>query len=278
VNVRGTAVLLDQCAKRRIQRLVVSSSMSIYGEGEYVDAAGQAAVVRERSLDRIREGRWELEDAQGRALRPVPTREDKPPVLESVYALTKFDQERLCLMMGRAYGIPTVALRFFNVYGARQALSNPYTGVLAIFASRLLNGRPPLLFEDGEQRRDFVSVHDVARACVLAAERDEATGRVFNIGSGESRSVIDVARDMAAALGRPIEPELTGKYRVGDIRHCFADVTRARDQLGFEPAVTFERGMRQLAEFLEQQAQKGSVVRDRVLEARHELETRGLTL
>jgi dTDP-L-rhamnose 4-epimerase len=278
VNVRGTAVLLEQLANKPVKKLVVSSSMSIYGEGEYVDAAGQAAVVRERSLDRIREGRWELEDAQGRALRPVPTREDKPPVLESVYALTKFDQERLCLMMGRAYGIPTVALRFFNVYGARQALSNPYTGVLAIFASRLLNGRPPLLFEDGEQRRDFVSVHDVARACVLAAERDEATGRVFNIGSGESRSVIDVARDMAAALGRPIEPELTGKYRVGDIRHCFADVTRARDQLGFEPAVTFERGMRQLAEFLEQQAQRGSVVRDRVLEARHELETRGLTL
>jgi dTDP-L-rhamnose 4-epimerase len=261
-----------------VQRLVVSSSMSIYGEGEYVDASGARAVVRERSLERIRQGEWEPSDASGKALTPVPTREGKPPALESVYALTKFDQERLALIMGRAYGIPTVALRFFNFYGPRQALSNPYTGVLAIFAARLLNGRPPILFEDGNQRRDFVSVHDVAKACVLAMERPDAVGRVFNVGSGESRRVIDVAAAMGQALGRPLPPEITGKYRIGDIRHCFADITLARDQLGYEPEVPFERGVRELAEFLALQAAKGSVASDRVHEARRELEARGLTL
>lgn len=279
VNVHGTAVLMEQLAARRpVQRLVVSSSMSIYGEGEYVDAAGAPAMVRERSLDRIRRGEWEPSDPSGRLLSPVPTREGKPPVLESVYALTKFDQERLALIMGRAYGIPTVALRFFNVYGPRQALSNPYTGVLAIFASRLLNGRPPVLFEDGNQRRDFVSVHDVAQACMLAMTRPDAAGRVFNVGSGESRRVIDVAGAMGQALGREIPPEITGKYRVGDIRHCFADISLARDQLGYEPEVPFERGLRELSEFLTVQAAKGSVASDRVHEARRELEARGLSL
>jgi dTDP-L-rhamnose 4-epimerase len=278
VNVNGTAVLLEQIAKRGVQRFVVSSSMSIYGEGEYVDAAGKRASVRERSLERIRQGVFELEDPSGNPLTPVPTPEGKPPALESVYALTKFDQERLSLIMGRAYGVPTVALRFFNVYGPRQALSNPYTGVLAIFASRLLNGRPPVLFEDGGQRRDFVSVHDVVSACMLAMERPDAVGRVFNVASGESRRIIDVASDMAEALGQRLPAEITGKYRVGDIRHCFADISLARDQLGFEPRVSFEEGIRELADFLKTQASKGSVARDRVQEARRELETRGLTL
>lgn len=278
VNVHGTAVLLEQLAKRRIQRLVVSSSMSIYGEGQYVDESGAPARATERSLDHMRSGRWELEGLDGRPLVPVPTREGKEPALESVYALTKCDQERLALIMGRAYDIPTVALRLFNVYGPRQALSNPYTGVLAIFASRLLNGRPPMLFEDGKQRRDFVSVHDVVDACLLAMERPDAVGRAFNVASGESRRVIDVASHIGKALGRELPPEITGKYRVGDIRHCFADITLARDQLGYEPRVPFEQGMRELAEFLRAQESRGSVARDRVQEARRELETRGLTL
>lgn len=278
VNVHGTAVLMDQLAKHPVQRLVIASSMSIYGEGEYIDTEGRRVTVPARSLEQLREGRWEVEDDQGRRLAPVPTNEVKPPAIESVYALTKFDQERLGLIMGRAYGIPTVALRFFNVYGPRQALSNPYTGVLAIFASRLLNGGPPLLFEDGEQRRDFVSVHDVAAACTLAMERNDAIGRVFNVASGESRRVIDIATTMAKALGKDIAPEVTGKYRVGDIRHCIADISLARDQLGFEPQVTFERGIRELADYLQSQAAGGTVARDRVHEARRELEVRGLTL
>lgn len=278
VNVRGTAVLLEELSKRPVKRLVVASSMSIYGEGEYTDGAGRPAVVRGRSLEQLRSGNWELQDDGGNLLAPVPTRELKEPVLESVYALTKFDQERLCLIMGRAYGIPTVALRFFNVYGPRQALSNPYTGVLAIFASRLLNGSPPLLFEDGNQRRDFVSVHDIVSGCVLAMEREQAVGEVFNIGSGQPRRIIEVATDIAAALGKHIEPEVSGKYRVGDIRHCFADISLARARLGYEPAIHFDAGLRELGQYLQSQASKGAVARDRVLEARRELETRGLTL
>jgi dTDP-L-rhamnose 4-epimerase len=278
VNVHGTAVLMDQLAKHPVQRLVIASSMSIYGEGEYVNATGRRITVPARSLEQLREGRWEFDDGEGRPLAPVPTNEAKAPAIESVYALTKFDQERLGLIMGRAYGIPTVALRFFNVYGPRQALSNPYTGVLAIFAARLLNGAPPLLFEDGEQRRDFVSVHDVAAACTLAMERNDAIGRVFNVASGESRRVIDIATGMAKALGKDIAPEVTGKYRVGDIRHCVADISLARAQLGFEPQVTFERGIRELAGYLQSQAAGGTVAHDRVHEARRELEMRGLTL
>ncbi len=278
VNVRGTAVLMEALSKRRIKRLVVASSMSVYGEGACVGAQGQPVLAATRTLEQLRKGEWELVDSEGAPLSPIPTAEDKPPSLESVYALTKFDQERLCLMLGRAYSIPTVALRFFNVYGPRQALSNPYTGVLAIFSSRLLNGEAPLLFEDGQQRRDFVSVHDIARACLLALEREEAVGQVLNIGSGEPRTVVSVAQDIAQVLGRAIPPELTGKYRVGDIRHCFADISRAERLLGYRPSVTFADGMAQLGRYLDAQVSKGNVSRDRALEARRELDARGLTL
>ena len=207
-------------------------------------------------------------------LRPVPTREDKPVSVESVYALSKYDQETLCLVAGRAYGVETVALRLFNTYGPRQALSNPYTGVIAIFASRLLNGRPPLLFEDGMQRRDFVAVRDVARALVLALVTPGAAGQILNIGSGVSQSVRDVATRLASATGRPtIAPLVTGKCRVGDVRHCFADVTRARKVLGYAPTVAFEDGLAELSAWL-----GNEVALDRVAEASAELEARGLSL
>jgi dTDP-L-rhamnose 4-epimerase len=188
-----------------------------------------------------------------------------------VYALTKHDQERMCLLYGAAYDVPTVALRFFNVYGPRQALSNPYTGVLAIFASRLLNGRPPLVHEDGGQLRDFVEVSDVARACRLALERDGADGKAVNVGSGRSASVLEIADELARVLGKEIEPEIPGTFRAGDIRHCFADVTLARESLGFEAEVPLEEGMAQLAAWLE-----GQVAVDRSDEAAAELTQRGL--
>jgi len=176
--------------------------------------------------------------------------------------------------MGRAYGIDVVALRFFNTYGPRQALSNPYTGVLAIFASRLLNDNPPLVFEDGHQKRDFVSVHDVVRACVLALSSRGAVGRVLNVASGRPRTVREVAEGVAAAVGRPgLAPEIAGSCRVGDVRHCFADISLARDVLGYEPLVDFDDGVRELAGWLQ-----GQVARDRMAEARAELEARGLTL
>jgi len=274
VNNLGTAVLLEALIEKPVQRLVVASSMSIYGEGLFRDADGQLVAGVERDRDQLRVHDWEVRDAQGRALTPLPTPETKTPTLSSVYALSKYDQERLCLMVGRAYNLPTVALRFFNVYGTRQALSNPYTGVLAIFASRLLNGNAPLIFEDGRQMRDFVHVSDVARACRLALEVEGARDQVLNIGSGRQYTVLEIARSMAGVLGREgIEPEVTGNYRVGDIRHCFADITLARKVLGYAPEMPFEQGLIGLASWLE-----GQVAYDRVAEARAELAARGLTV
>jgi dTDP-L-rhamnose 4-epimerase len=272
-NAVGTAVLLEALPDHPVRKLVVASSMSVYGEGLYRDEAGELHLHATRTRDQVERGEWDPVAADGRPLAPLPTPESKPPALSSVYALNKFDQERLCLLYGGAYGVPAVALRFFNVYGPRQALSNPYTGVLAIFASRLLNDRPPLVFEDGEQRRDFVSVADVARACRLALEADGADGDVVNVGSGRSVSVVELAEKLAVLLGREdVLPEITGKSRTGDIRHCFADVGRARELLGFEAAVGLEDGMTELAEWLE-----GRVAVDRVDAAAAELAARGLT-
>lgn len=274
VNDLGTAVLLEALLERPVERLVVASSMSIYGEGLYRSADGvlHAGVGRVRA--QLEAGDWEVRDGGGEPLIPVPTPESKVPSLASVYALSKYQQERISLLIGGAYGIPTVALRFFNVYGDRQALSNPYTGVLAIFASRLLNDRGPLIFEDGGQRRDFVSVHDVARACLLALEVPAAAGRVFNIGSGTSHTILEVAQRTAQVLGKSyLRPEVPGVHRVGDIRHCFADITLARTVLGYEPRVSLEDGLVELAVWLE-----GQAALDRVGEASAELAARGLTV
>lgn len=274
VNGIGTAVLLEALAKRPVRRLVVASSMSIYGEGLYEAPDGTLHEGAERPIDRLKLRDWEVRDGSGHALTPVPTPETKGPALPSVYAISKYHQERLCLSVGQAYGIPTVALRFFNIFGTRQALSNPYTGVLAIFAARYLNNKPPLINEDGLQQRDFVSVRDVAQACRLALETAAAPGGVFNIGSGQHYTVRQIAERMAAVLGKEeIEPQITGKYRMGDIRNCFADIGRARQVLGYEPRVSLDEGLADLAEWLE-----GRTAVDRVGEASKELDLRGLTV
>ena len=250
INNIGTAVLMEGIVakKQPLRRLVVASSMSIYGEGLYQDSSGVIRAGSGRDLEQLKRGEWEMRAASGEILAPVPTPESKEPCLESVYALSKYDQERLTLILGRAYGIPAVALRFFNVFGPRQALSNPYTGVLAIFAARLLNGAAPMIFEDGLQRRDFVSVYDVARASALALDDDRAVGEVINIGSGRSFTVREVAEKIARATGQEsLAPEISGKYRMGDVRHCFADIGRAHDLLGYTPQVAFEEGMAELA-------------------------------
>jgi dTDP-L-rhamnose 4-epimerase len=273
-NNLGTATLLEELMNRPVERLIVASSMSIYGEGLYRQADGTLCEGHVRPIEQLKRGVWELYDEDGQVLIPVPTPEIKTPALASVYALSKYDQERLCLIIGRAYNIPTVALRFFNVYGTRQSLSNPYTGVLAIFASRLLNNRAPLIYEDGNQRRDFVHVSDLARACRLAGETPEAAYEVFNIGSGESYAVLEIAEQMATVLGKPwLRPQLVGKYRVGDIRHCFADINKARSVLGYEPQVSLEEGIRQLTEWLQDQ-----IAVDQVEQANVELAKRGLTV
>jgi dTDP-L-rhamnose 4-epimerase len=272
-NNVGTAVLLEALIKHPVQRLVVASSMSLYGEGLYLTGDGRVVPGEERPIDQLRRAEWEVRDSGGVPLAPLPTPETKPPSLSSVYALSKYDQERMCLMVGRAYSIPTVALRFFNVFGTRQSLSNPYTGVLAIFASRLLNGNAPLIFEDGRQRRDFVSVYDVVQACRLALEHPAAEGQALNVASGRSVTVREVADLVAGILGKEIEPEICGKYRVGDIRHCFADISRISAVLGYCPTVTLEDGLVELAEWLQDQAAE-----DRVAQASQELAARGLTV
>lgn len=273
-NSGGTAVLLEALADQPVDRLVVASSMSLYGEGRYRDADGRRVDDVRRTREQLERGEWEPTDEEGRHLEPIVTPEEKRPNLESVYALSKYDQERMALMVGRAYEIPTVALRFFNVYGPHQALSNPYTGVLAIFASRILNDQAPLIFEDGHQRRDFVHVDDVVDACRRALEVDEAAGQVFNVGSGKSHTIREVARLLAEAAGRPeLQADITGDYRVGDIRHCFADISQARRVLGYEPSVEFEEGIRRVTGWLQ-----GARPTDRVEDAMQELDGRGLTV
>lgn len=272
VNNMGTAILLEALAAKPVKRLVVASSMSIYGEGAYQDADGEMRNVEQRSLDQLRGGQWDIVGEDGQILQPVVTPESKRPDSSSVYALSKFDQERLCLMVGQAYGIEAAALRLFNVYGPRQALSNPYTGVMAIFGSRYLNNAAPLIYEDGHQRRDFVNVHDVAQAFRLAVESPGAAGQVFNIGSGRSMSILEIAQEMGKVLGRSeMVPRVTGEYRVGDIRHCYGDITHARENLGYEPRVSFEDGLMELAAWLD-----GQVAENRVDDAYSELRKKGL--
>ena len=242
-NDVGTAVLFEALIDRPVRRVVTASSMSIYGEGLYRDVDG--ALVQDADRPALRDGQanWEPLDAFGRPLSPVATPEWKRPSLSSIYALNKYVQERTTHIMAAPYGMEGVCLRLFNVYGPGQALSNPYTGVLAIFASRLLNGQQPMIFEDGEQRRDFVHVSDVARAFADALVLPQAAGGTFNVGSGHHRSVREIATELAQAMGKnQIEPEIVGKARTGDIRHCFCDTTLAADRLGFQARQDFQRG------------------------------------
>jgi dTDP-L-rhamnose 4-epimerase len=271
-NDVGTAVLFERLIDHPVRRVVTASSMSIYGEGLYRDADGGTVEDAERGVVRDGQANWEPVDRQGRPLTPVATPEWKRPNLASIYALNKYVQERTTHIMGRPYGIESVCLRLFNVYGPGQALSNPYTGVLAIFASRLLNGQQPMIFEDGEQRRDFVHVSDVARAFADALTLPETVGKTFNIGSGHDRSVREVGEALAQAMGKnDIAPEIVGKARIGDIRHCFCDTSLAAQDLGFEARQDFVEGLAELAEWVGQQTAE-----DRVSQARAELEKRGL--
>ena len=272
INNIGTAVLLEALIENPVEKLVVASSMSVYGEGLYQDSEGNRVSEAKRSIEDLKTDRWELY-RDGAPLQPLPTPEDKMPNLSSVYALSKYDQEKLCLITGSAYGIPVTALRFFNVYGTRQALSNPYTGVLAIFASRLLNDRPPLIFEDGKQKRDFIHVTDVARACLMALENPAANGEVFNVGSGNQYTITYIAQKLAEVMQKDIAPEITGNYRVGDIRHCFADTEKITNHLGFQPQVDFKQGLLELSEWL-----KNQIATDHVEKASDELAARGLTI
>lgn len=276
-NTGGTAVLLDILANEphQVSKIVVASSMSIYGEGSYMCSEHGLQAPRLRTEEQLRAHDWELRcPGCNRQLTPVPTAETKPLFPTSVYAISKMDQELLCLAVGPAYGIDVTAVRYFNAYGPRQALSNPYTGVAAIFSGRLLNGQRPLVNEDGLQMRDFIHVADVARATVAALTAPRASGKAINIGIGDPISILEVAELLAEALGVDIKPELTGQFRSGDIRHCWADPSEARELLDFEPLYRFRtQGVKELVDWVRDQTAV-----DKQDEAVAELRRRGLSV
>jgi dTDP-L-rhamnose 4-epimerase len=276
INAIGGAVVLEEIVKRRdqLRRVLVASSMSIYGEGRYRCEQHGLLAPQVRSDEQLDARDWELHCPEcGRVLEPLPTGEDKPVQPMSIYAVNKRDHEEMFLAIGRAHRLPTVAMRFFNVYGDRQALSNPYTGVAAIFGGRLLNDKRPLVFEDGLQSRDFVHVSDIAAGCVAALETGGADYRAVNLGTGVPRSVLDVATELARGLGKEhLQPEIVNKFRAGDIRHCVADISLARETLGFEPKVAFADGMQELLGWVATQQ-----ATDSVDAAAGQLEAAGLT-
>jgi dTDP-L-rhamnose 4-epimerase len=275
VNTVGAAVLLEGIALRRqqLRKLVVASSMSLYGEGAYQAPDGRIVHPPLRTEAALAARRFELSEGHaGQELAPIGTPEDKPLQPTSIYAITKRDHEEMFLAVGAAYDIPVVALRYFNVYGPRQALSNPYTGVVAIFSSRLLNRRPPLLYEDGRQTRDFVHVSDIVQANLLALGCEAAGGRIYNVGTGRATSVLQVAETLSELLDFAEKPEVLGTYRAGDIRHCVADISRIERELGYRPKVAFADGLRELLAWLRTQSAD-----DAVEAASRELAARGLT-
>ena len=274
-NTQGTAVLLQVLLNLKVpvEKLILASSMSIYGEGRYECPNCAEVAPAPRPNAQLKAKEWEARCPNCAAeLKPLPTREDKPLQATSIYALSKKDQEEMCLLFGRTYGLPVVALRYFNIYGTRQALSNPYTGVAAIFASRLLNDRAPMIFEDGEQMRDFVSVHDVVQANLLAMTNSGADGRALNIGSGQPITIRQVAMALTQELGKTTPSDITGQFRLGDIRHCFADITAAKKLLGYEPKYSFNAGVAELVGWLRSQ----NAV-DRGAEMLSQLKTYGLS-
>jgi dTDP-L-rhamnose 4-epimerase len=273
-NAMGGATVLEAVIRhrRRLRKVVVASSMSIYGEGLYHCATcGPVSPPNRTAAPRGRTA-WDLQCGTcGSTLVSRPTPETKSLNPTSIYAVTKRDHEETFLAVGSAYRVPTVALRFFNIYGPLQALSNPYTGVAAIFSSRLINRQRPMIFEDGQQSRDFVHVSDIVQACVLALTKPAANGQVFNVGTGRPTSVLQLARLLAEHLNLDLEPRLLHRYRAGDIRSCYADISKIETRIGYRPTVSLEQGIPDLISWVRQQHDKDSVPA-----AMGELRSRGL--
>lgn len=246
--------------------------MSAYGEGAY-DCRKCGRVRPDlRTPKAIRGRRWEpVCPVCGATPRPVPITEKDPFICSSVYAVTKMTQEELVMNFGKAYGIPSVSMRFFNVYGPGQSLSNPYTGVAAIFMSRIKNNQSPGIYEDGLQTRDFVSVHDIARACVMALEKKKADHQVFNVGTGKATSILELTERLIRLYGSKVKPKIFNKFRKGDIRHCFADPSHLMERLGWKPKVSLDGGLAELIEWTH-----GVKAVDRFDKAQLELKKRGL--
>jgi dTDP-L-rhamnose 4-epimerase len=244
VNSYGTALLLETIRDERlpVRKVVVASSQAVYDEGAYRNGGGAIFFPTTRPLAQLEAGAWEVLDDTGSRATPVPTPEHTPIGGQTVYAISKADQERLVMTWGRQTGIPTVALRYSCTYGPRQSIYNPYTGVIAIFCTRLLNHLPPVIYEDGRQTRDFCFVEDIARANLLVMTDDRADGGIFNVGSGVGTAIGDLARLLADALGVPIAPEMPGEFRPGEIRHLTSDISRIA-ALGWQPHMSLAQGI-----------------------------------
>jgi dTDP-L-rhamnose 4-epimerase len=275
VNTTGTASLLDLIVNecRHVERVLVASSMSIYGEGAYRRPSdGKIVYPALRPETQLEQHDFDVHDPEtGEVLEPVPTPETKPLYCTSVYALNKKDQEEYTLVVGRTHHLSVVACRYFNVYGPRQSLSNPYTGAAAIFLSRIKNGNPPLIYEDGKQVRDFISVRDIVEAKLFLLENPKANLEPYNICTGKPTSILELAKLLAKLNGRgDLEPLVTKRFRAGDIRHCYGDSTKI-NSLGWRARISLEDGLRNLVEW---SASVEAV--DKVEEAHKELEMRGL--
>jgi dTDP-L-rhamnose 4-epimerase len=277
-NTNGTAVLLQaiiNSKQQKIRKMIVASSMSIYGEGAYICPVHGKVYPKLREQQQLIERDWELYCSISGCyehLAACPTGEDKPLLPTSVYAITKRDQEELFLSVGRAYSIPSIALRYFNVYGTRQSLNNPYTGVAAIFSARLINGNSPVLFEDGLQSRDFTHVSDIVQANLIVMGTNQADWEFLNVGTGRRLSILDMAHALSEHMNYTQPPEIFGRFRIGDIRHCFADIQRL-ESLGYQSRVRFEMGIAELVEWVRTQTSA-----DHFEQARGELIARGLAV
>ncbi len=274
VNSLGTAQMLEVIREKHlpIRKVVVASSQAVYSEGAGECPNHGLVFPSVRPIEQLRKGDWEVRcPICGATTKSVPTPENAPVAGETVYGLTKVDQERLVLLWGKQVGIPTVALRYSCTYGPRQSIFNPYTGVIAIFCTRLLNNLPPVLYEDGEQMRDFCFVEDIARANLLAAETDKLDGLPVNVGSSRGTSIREVAEQLSAALRIKIQPEINGEFRPGEMRHITSEITRIR-AAGYEPDIDLTTGMERYLEWIRAQ----SDVRDYFSEAETILRSKGI--
>ncbi|MFX1396093.1 MAG: NAD-dependent epimerase/dehydratase family protein [Promethearchaeota archaeon] len=276
VNTLGTARLLDILVneENNVKKIVVASSMSTYGEGAYSCKDCGVFYPGLRSQKQLEQGIWEIIcEKCGNIAKPIPTDEHKPQDCTSIYALTKKEQEKMVLLIGDTYGINATALRLFNVYGSRQSLLNPYTGVCAIFSSSLLNNNPPTVYEDGNQTRDFVHVKDICQGFILSMKNNISKGKVYNVGSGKPITINDIAKVLCKQINPKIKPNITNKFRFGDVRHCFSDISKISSELGYSPNYNFEKAIKELVDWL--RFQRGKAL-DKSSIANKELKDKGL--
>ncbi|MFX0186826.1 MAG: NAD-dependent epimerase/dehydratase family protein [Candidatus Hodarchaeota archaeon] len=258
-NILGTANLLEIIAnsEHNVQKLVIASSNTVYGEGKSKCTKCGIIFPKLRTKTQLKDKDWENKcHICGMKVDPLLTDETAPLDPSSIYAYSKQAQEQICLLIGDTYGINTTILRFFLVYGSRQALSNPYTGVCAIFCTRLFQGKPAIVYEDGLQSRDFVNVNDICQALILAIEKEAANGEIFNVGSGMPITIKEVAEIITEKINPNLKPIYNQQYRIGDIRHCLADISKIKSKLGYYPTINFKEGIDELITWIKPQIDK----------------------